>query len=93
MKFPQALRNLILIQTTMMIVHGEKGSMDSSPTAVDDNRALMKNGSKDERYPYSRNYVAVIEPENFVTLTGSGGLLDLPDREIMIPDLQGSSNC
>jgi hypothetical protein len=89
MTFSQALRNIILIQTTMMLVHGEKGSMDSPPTAFDNNRALKDvSPSKDDRYPYSRNYVAVIEPENFVTLSGSG---DLSDAIIGGASLQGSS--
>jgi hypothetical protein len=81
MKLSQAL-SIILIQTPLWyapVVRCEKGQMGSSAAAAaEDNndndmgRVLASSANYDDRYPYSRNYVTVIEPDNFIALTGSG---------------------
>jgi hypothetical protein len=98
MKISQALlRNIFVFQITMLliliVVHGEKVSMDNSDSDNNNNiknnenkndtverelirRSLFEssnNNNNDDLYPYSRNYVAIIEPENFVSLSTNGG--------------------
>jgi hypothetical protein len=80
MKLFQALSNIIVLQSSLWyvpVVRCEKSHMNSAAAAEDnsDNGVdrVLKSSSNDDRYPYSRNYVAIIEPDNFVSLDSNGG--------------------
>jgi hypothetical protein len=89
MKISQALNIILIQTSLwyVPVVRCEKGQMDSSAAAAaaavaegnNDNDNDMERDLRRSRgrgrgqYPYRRNYVAVIEPDNFVTLGGSGG--------------------
>jgi hypothetical protein len=107
MRFSSAVKFIILAHAACYVpsVLGNKGSMgDATATAtattVDgndtnniDERMLASSSSKD--YYYRRNYVAIIEPENFVTLFPNGGgiaenIFDFGNSGV-VPQLQGSS--
>ena len=82
MKLFQALSNIIVIQTSLWyvpVVRCEKSRMDAAAASAEDNSnngmdRVLKSSSidADDRYPYSRNYVAIIEPDNFVSLISDG---------------------
>ena len=83
MKLFQALSNIIIVQTSLWyipIVLCDKSQMNSAATAAEDNndngmdRVLKSASIDDDRYPYSRNYVAIIEPDNFISLFTGGTL-------------------
>jgi len=82
MKLFQALSNIIVIQTSLWyvpVVRCEKSRMDSAAATAEDSSnngmdRVLKSSSidADDRYPYSRNYVAIIEPDNLVSLISDG---------------------
>merc|ERR1719215_1303962 len=45
---------------------------DNNDNGMD--RVLKSSSIDDDRYPYSRNYVAIIEPDNFISLFTGGTL-------------------
>ena len=47
----------------------------ASTTVTDNERVLSSSSSSNNDYPYHRNYVAVIESKNFVTLLPNGGTI------------------
>ena len=47
----------------------------TSTTVTDNERVLSSSSSSNNDYPYHRNYVAVIESKNFVTLLPNGGTI------------------
>jgi len=84
MKLFQALSNIIIIQTSLWyipVVLCDKSQMNSA--AAEDNndngmdRVLKSSSIDDGRYPYSRNYVVIIEPDNFISLFTGGTLASL----------------
>ena len=82
MKLFQALSNIIVIQTSLWyvpVVRCEKSRMDAAAASAEDNSnngmdRVLKSSSidADDRYPYSRNYVAIIEPDNLVSIISDG---------------------
>ena len=100
MRLSTAVKFIILARTSYCYVHSvlcKKGGMgDDTATAT----ATMVGGSNNERmlaassskgYNYHRNYIAIIEPRNFVSLfPNGGGIVDtLIDSEVT--QIQGSS--
>ena len=53
---------------------------------ADDNSSSSSSSSKEVNYSYRRNYVAILEPDNFVTVFPNGGGIDNSPLQ-----LQGSS--
>ena len=43
---------------------------------ADDNSSSSSSSSKEVNYSYRRNYVAILEPDNFVTVFPNGGGID-----------------
>jgi hypothetical protein len=82
MKLFQALSNIIVIQTSLWyvpVVRCEESRMDAAAASAEDNSnngmdRVLKSSSidADDRYPYSRNYVVIIEPDNLVSLISDG---------------------
>ena len=51
---------------------------------ADDNSSSSSSSSKEVNYSYRRNYVAILEPDNFVTVfPNGGGIDDIIDGVIM----------
>ena len=81
MRFSIAVKIIALAHTYCCYVPSvlcKKESMrdaTTSTTVTDNERVLSSSSSSNNDYPYHRNYVAVIESKNFVTLLPNGGTI------------------
>ena len=78
------MRDATTTDTTTSTVNGNNN--DERMMFEADDNSSSSSSSKEVNYSYRRNYVAILEPDNFVTVFPNGGGIDNSPLQ-----LQGSS--